>query len=66
MSVLIRIWGGPQVYVERDRWSARGPLVEWHRQGQEILVWVGRWHLIYTPARWSARRRLLPDGRVAY
>jgi hypothetical protein len=66
MCILVKFWGGRQVYVERDQWSARGPFVEWRRQGQEFLIWVGRWHIIYTPATWSVPRRPLPDGRVAY
>jgi hypothetical protein len=67
MNVLIRFWGGRQVYLERDRWSSTGGFVEWHAHQQEILVWIGRWHIIYTPAKWSASSgRRLCDGRVAY
>ena len=66
MSVLIRLWGGRQVYLERDRWSSKGGFVEWHAHEREILVWIGRWHIIYTPARWSDKAGRLYDRRVAY
>ena len=66
MSVLIRLWGGRQVYLERDRWSSRGGFVEWHAHQQEILIWVGRWHVIYTPACRSDKAGRLYDRRVAY
>jgi hypothetical protein len=65
MNILIRFWGGRQVYVERDGWSSSGRLVEWRAHEQEILIWIGRWHLIYTPANWSAAAGRLFDGRSA-
>ena len=66
MSILIKIWGGRQLYLERDRWSSKGGFLEWHAQEQEILIWIGRWHIIYTPANWSGPAGRLCDGRVAY
>lgn len=64
MSILVKLWGRRQLYVERDQWSTTGGFVEWHAHGQEILVWIGRWHLIYTPASWSPTTGRLADGRA--
>jgi hypothetical protein len=65
MSMLIKLWGGRQLYVERDRWSTSGGFVEWRADEREILVWIGRWHFIYTPANWSVSAERLFDGRAA-
>jgi hypothetical protein len=65
MSILIKLWGGRQLYLERDRWSTSSGFVEWHAHEQEILVWIGRWHFIYTPASWSVPAERLFDGRAA-
>src|SRR5579859_4845312 len=65
MCVLIKFWGGRQLYVERDRWSSSGGFVEWRAREREILIWIGRWHLIYTPAGWSVPTGPLCDGGAA-
>lgn len=65
MSVLLRFWGGRQLWLERDRWSSAGRWPQWHAQREEILIWVAGWHIIYTPAACAARLRGAPDGRVA-
>ena len=65
MTMLIKFWGGRQLYVERDRWSTPSGIVEWRADEREILVWIGRWHFIYTPANWSVSAERLYDGRVA-
>jgi hypothetical protein len=65
MSVLIKLWGGRQLFVERDRWSRADGFFESRREGQEILLWIGRWHLIYTPASWSARAERVFNDRAA-
>ena len=64
MSILIKLWGGRQVYLERDRWSSTGGFLEWRAHEQEILIWIGRWHLIYTPASWSVPAGRLFDDRA--
>jgi hypothetical protein len=66
MAILVRIWGGRQLYVERDVWSTADRFVEWRTQREEWLIWFGRWHVVWTPARSGARRlRAPPDGRTA-
>lgn len=65
MSILVKFWGGRQLYLERDRWSSAARYVEWRAQREELLIWVGRWHMVYTPAACAARLRRAPDGRVA-
>lgn len=65
MSVLIKLWGGRQLFVERDRWSRADGFFESRREGQEILLWIGRWHLIYTPASWSVRAEHVFNDRAA-
>jgi hypothetical protein len=51
MNLFLRLWGGRQVYVERDQWSSMGRFIEWRFQEREMLLWIGPWHAIYTPAR---------------
>jgi len=64
MNILIKLWGGRQIYVEHDAWSKAGGFVEWRRE-REILIWVGQWHFIYTPAGWSVSERLFDDGAAS-
>jgi len=65
MTVLIKLGTSRQLYIERDRWSTSEGWLEWHVQEREILIWIGRWHLIYTPGRWNVQPRSFPNGRVA-
>ncbi len=53
MIMLIKLWGGRQLYIERDRWSSPASFLEWRRQRREILIWVGPLHIVYTPADWA-------------
>jgi hypothetical protein len=65
MSILIKLLGGRQLYLERDSWSSSGGFVEWRADEREVLVWIGRWHFIYTPASWPGTARRLCDDRAA-
>jgi hypothetical protein len=65
MSVLIKLGTSRQLFIERDRWSTPQRWLEWHVQGREILIWIGRWHLIYTPAHWMSAPGPFRNGRVA-
>jgi hypothetical protein len=63
MAMLVKFWGGSQLYLERDRWSSAGRFVEWRVDRDERLIWIGRWHLVWTPSAWVSRGS--GDGRLA-
>lgn len=44
------------LWVERQKIPLAGPFILWNNCNGELLAWVGRWHLIYTPRHWSTRR----------
>lgn len=48
---------GPRLYIEfahRAQPSAsKGKTFEVRREGEEILIWLWRLHVIYTPPKWA-------------
>lgn len=56
-SLYLALPGGPKLYVEHAGWTrARGNAFEVRRENGELLVWLGRLHVIYTPGRWRPAR----------
>jgi hypothetical protein len=58
MSILIKLIGGRQLFVEFARWARPGGRWTITREGSEWIIWIGRLHLIYTPpwrCRYTAR-----------
>lgn len=61
MSLFISLGRGPKLFIELARWAdhsrsaPRGYDVR--RENGELLIWLGRFHLIYTPARWRPAAR---------
>ncbi|UEM21050.1 hypothetical protein JL100_028990 [Skermanella mucosa] len=57
MPIYLTLKRGPKLYVEYARWTRPGAWpgtwIEVRRERGELLLWLGRWHAIYTPARWS-------------
>lgn len=54
MSILIKLIGGRQLYIEVARWATPSGRCTVTREGSEWIVWIGRLHLIYTPP-WRRR-----------
>lgn len=54
---------GRRVFLEHARWASPDRFFEIRRENGETLIWLGRLHVIYTPARWSAPRGRLADER---
>lgn len=61
MSWFIALAGGRKLFVEYARWATPDG-VSIRREQAEVVVWIGRWHAIYTPLRWAARPRNRGDG----
>ncbi|HWK44091.1 MAG TPA: hypothetical protein VNT30_05200 [Stellaceae bacterium] len=52
MRIFMKLVTGQQVYAERDPWSVpQRP--QWRTEHHELLFWIGRWHVIWTPSRWT-------------
>jgi hypothetical protein len=74
MPIYLTLKRGPKLYVEYARWaqpelrSGSWPGLwsrswfEVRREHGELLFWLGRWHGIYTPARWSPDKRGMLNG----
>ena len=43
---------GRSVFVEHAHWASPGAF-DIRRENGELVVWLGRLHMIYTPATWS-------------
>lgn len=71
MSLFIGRPKGPKLFIEFARWADSPRGLHVCRENGEILVWLGRVHLIYTPARWRPVVRgptfhgHTSDGRLA-
>lgn len=57
MALFLSLGNGPKLFIERATWAAaRRPslerIVRISRENGEILLWLGRFHLIYTPGNW--------------
>lgn len=46
---------GRSVFVEHALWATPDGLFDLRRENGEIVIWLGRLHIIYTPARWGPR-----------
>lgn len=55
MRAYIRV-AGRRLFIERVE-RADGPWFERVAEGGETLVWIGRWHVIWTPAGWRPPTR---------
>ena len=62
MPIYLTLKRGPKLYVEYARWARPGSWLEMRREHGELLFWLGRWHGIYTPARWSPDKRGMLNG----
>jgi hypothetical protein len=66
MPIYLTLRRGPKLYVEYARWAQPdlrlGSWFEVRREHGELLFWLGRWHGIYTPARWSPDKRGVLNG----
>ncbi len=66
MSVLLSLGKGPKLFLEVARWAETPRGFHVRRENGETLVWLGRVHLIYTPACWRpAVRGPTLDGRIS-
>ena len=67
MPIYLTLRRGPKLYVEyAPVGAAPASWFEVRRERGELLFWLGRWHGIYTPARWSPDKRgMLNGGRRA-
>lgn len=68
MSVLINLPGRRKLYVEYAGWARPDTWFARSVDRGEVILWFGRWHVIYTPAGWTPRRRCLGDaeGRTVH
>ena len=57
MSIFISLGTGPKIFIELARWADAPRGVDFRRENGEVLLWLGRLHLIYTPARWRPETR---------
>ncbi len=61
MSFFFSVAKGPKLFVELARWADHGApggrRYDLRRENGELLIWLGRLHLIYTPARWRPPAR---------
>jgi hypothetical protein len=55
-SSLVRLPGTRKLYLEIARTPSEAPFFEAKRVSGEVLIWLGRLHLIYTPAGWMPER----------
>ena len=46
-----------QIYVEYADWASPQRCYDAVRDNRELLIWIGRFHIIYTPPHWSPKRR---------
>jgi hypothetical protein len=55
MCVFLRMPGGRRLFMERAGWAGRGEgrWLEFRNENGEVLIWLGSWHAIFTPAGWS-------------
>ncbi|WP_155524515.1 hypothetical protein [Oleisolibacter albus] len=66
MSLFISLGKGPKLFIEVARWAEAPRGLQVRRENGEVLFWLGRVHLIYTPARWRpAVRGPTFDGRTS-
>lgn len=57
MSIFVSLGTGPKVFIELAHWADAPRGVDIRRENGEILLWLGRLHMIYTPARWRPEPR---------
>ena len=57
-------WGfcGRSVFVEHALWASPDRFFDVRRENGEFVIWLGRLHIIYTPARWGPRSGGLADA----
>lgn len=44
------------LWVERQKIPLASPFLMWNNCNGELLLWVGKFHLIYTPRNWRRHR----------
>lgn len=57
MSFFVSLGNGPKIFIELAHWASSRRGLHVSRENGEILVWLGRVHVIYTPARWRPPAR---------
>lgn len=57
MGMFFKLVGGRQLYLERASWARPDTFFHLRREGREWIIWIGRWHGIYTPADWAPERQ---------
>lgn len=57
MSFFFTLGTGPKIFVEFADWATARRGLHVSRDNGEILVWLGRIHVIYTPRRWRPPAR---------
>ncbi|MFM2045270.1 MAG: hypothetical protein RLY86_3846 [Pseudomonadota bacterium] len=57
MSIFVSLGIGPKIFVELARWADTPRGVDIRRENGEVLIWLGKLHVIYTPARWRPEAR---------
>ncbi len=62
MSIYLALPGGTKIYAEIARWASPGRRFEIRREMGETLIWLGRVHIIYTPAHWRPVAGDVIDG----
>lgn len=64
MSFYFRLLRGGSVFVEYASWATLDGFIHSRWENRELVLWLGRWHFIYTPPRWSPLTGGYADGRV--
>lgn len=57
MSIFVSLGAGPKFFIELARWADAPRGMDIRRENGEVLIWLGRLHVIYTPARWRPETR---------
>ena len=53
---------GRRLFLEHAQWASSGVGFDIRQENGEYLIWLGRLHIIYTPARWGPRSGGLADA----
>lgn len=53
---------GRRIFVEHALWASPDRSFDIRRENGEVVVWLGRLNIIYTPARWGPRSGGLSDA----
>lgn len=53
MLCFVRLPRGRRFFAEIAVWATPDRLLLVRREHRELIVWIGRLHIIYTPAGWS-------------